>query len=323
MPTHGTFLWCDLSALNLDQASRFYGDLLGWQVASGDYRIASTQSGPVAGLFSMPEMFRKISMPSFWMSYMAVRDIEAAVATAREHGGKVEIGPEPFPGGGQFALIRDPLGAGFTVFEGGSPAGATDGAGGRLDHGLFVSDADAVIPFYEALFGWAFGPAKAGVRTIAAGGETVAHLHEIPDPALRGKEEYWAVIFQAAAGTAKRLSSLGGTALAQTRLPEGAATMARDPDGAMFFFVEGAPAPTRTGPPMLWAWVGLGLIAMAIATGWGWIGALFFAVWVVQGLRSGMTYLFQPIERTTAPLAYWLTLGSFGLLGVFSVLGYG
>ena len=240
MPNHGTFLWCDLSTLHLKRACAFYADLFGWQVAHDDYAIASNAAGPVAGLFPMPQRFRDIGMPSFWMSYIGVRDIGAAVATATTSGGKVELGPEPFPDGGQIALIRDPLGAGFTVYQGSSPAGVAVGVGGRRGHALFVSDAHAVMPFYQALFGWQCGQDNNGTRAILQGGGTIAHLHEVPDPALRGTEEYWAVIFSATPNTSTRLPGSGGHVLASAALPEGAAKMATDPDGAMFFFTENA-----------------------------------------------------------------------------------
>ncbi|MEO0653478.1 MAG: hypothetical protein AAFY77_01270, partial [Pseudomonadota bacterium] len=93
---------------------------------------------------------------------------------------------------------------------------------------------------YQALFGWQFGQDSNGTRAIVQGGKTIAHLHEVADPALRGTEEYWAVIFGGAPNTSTRLTGLGGHVLASTALPEGAAKMATDPDGAMFFFTEDA-----------------------------------------------------------------------------------
>ena len=62
-------------------------------------------------------------MPSFWMSYIQVDSVEETVRIAEQYDAKVEIKPQPAPGGGVFALIRDPAGAGFTCFEGEDPGG--------------------------------------------------------------------------------------------------------------------------------------------------------------------------------------------------------
>lgn len=322
--THGTFLWADLSTFRPEITHDFYTRLMGWQIAPDDYAIASRNARPVAGIYPMPEKFVAMGMPSFWMSYIAVADIAGVVEKARALGGKVEVGPSPFEGGGAFALIRDPLGAGFTVYEGRALDGAQAGPGGRRGHGLFVSEADAVMAFYRTLFGWDFSPPEKGIRQIRQGGRSIAHLHEIPDPTLRGKEQYWAVLFDAPPEAAARVAEAGGEVLAETDLPEGPALLARDPDGAAFFLCAGRDGPdTQTAAPRHWrASAGLGLIGLALVTGWGWISALFCAIWIGIGLRDRETYLFEPVTRAKAPLLYWLILGSFAALGTLALAGY-
>lgn len=232
---HGHFLWADLSTFRLDVTLAFYERYLGWTFSNDAYHIASTEIGPVAALYRMPDKFQAIRMPSFWMSYIGVENVNTAVGLAADNGGKVELGPEPFEGGGQFALIRDPLGAGFTVYEGRAVSGVIAGPGARVGHGLFVSDAAAVRPFYAALFGWSFDHISDAVWAIRSGPETLGHLHHIPDPALRGKEEYWAILFS---GQARDVGALGGTEIAHVMLPEGEARLVCDPDGAAFFVLD-------------------------------------------------------------------------------------
>ena len=65
----------------------------------------------------MPEKFQSIRMPSFWMSYIHVQNIEETVRVAKANGAIIEVSPEAAPGGGLVALIRDPAGAGFTCYE--------------------------------------------------------------------------------------------------------------------------------------------------------------------------------------------------------------
>ena len=150
---HGDFIWADLSSYRPDVTRPFYSQLFEWKF--DDY-AAHVGKSPTAGLFQMPQKFMDMGMPSFWMSYIAVDDVAQVVKTANEMGGKIELGPAEFEGGGQYALIRDPLGARFTVYSGSALDGAATGVNARLGHTLIVSNAKAVMPFYSALFDWNF-----------------------------------------------------------------------------------------------------------------------------------------------------------------------
>lgn len=158
----GDFVWCDLSTFRVGTALEFYERLLGWsyiaisQLDGAPYQIASTEQGEAAGLFEMPEKFRRIGMPSFWMSYIQVGDMDSTVELAKGMGGKVEVGPVPFDEDSSIALIRDPLGAGFTIYQGAAlrPRESAAGPGRMIWNALYVSDAEAVTGFYETLFGW-------------------------------------------------------------------------------------------------------------------------------------------------------------------------
>lgn len=237
------FIWADLSCYDLPRAQGFYGSLFGWHFR--DY-FARLQYSDVAGLFEMPEKFQKIGMPSFWMSYIQVDDLDAKVAQARALGGKVELGPEPFGDDARIALVRDPLGAGFTIYEG--PAFSTaDGENTRLGHALFVSDARAVMPFYEALFDWRFVEVESDLWQFRAGKSAPSYLYQIADERIRGREEYWAVLFKIndLDAVLENASSLGGRYEAVFELPEGQAALIRDPDEAGFIVVSEYDAQVR------------------------------------------------------------------------------
>lgn len=320
---HGTFIWADLSSFRPEVTKEFYRKVMGWRF--DDY-VASVAAGPVAGLYEMPAKFQAINMPSFWMSYIAVDDVSAVTEIAKAKGGKVELGPAPFEGGGTYALIRDPLGAGFTVYSGSAFEGGATGLGARAGHGLFVSDASAVTGFYTALFGWEFSNAKAGVSEILLDGACIAHVHEIPDPAVRGKEQYWGVYFQVSdlQAIAAKISAMGGEIVAEIDLPEGPAILARDPDGGAFFLLGSAARPVASKAPFRWkAWMGLGLILLSLGTGWIWIWAVFLTVWVWTGLRDKATWLFEPIPRDGAAMLYWSLMILYGGLAVLALLAIG
>ena len=242
-PVEGDFVWCDLSSRRIEMARRFYGQLFGWQyemltAADGSaYIVGANAAEPVAGLYTMPEKFQNMGMPCFWMSYIAVNSVSQAVADGAELGGKVELGPLDWGDGSRVALIRDPLGAGFTVVEGGAFSARSDSPqhGGMVWNGLYVSDAQAVVPFYQRLFGWRITPHAdhAAQYDIAnSAGKRISSIHELPTE-LRGKEEYWAVQFAVddIAVARDKVISAGG----DFQTMEDGTAFVRDPDHASFF----------------------------------------------------------------------------------------
>jgi len=104
------FIWADLSTFDIQSAKRFYNQCFGWEYQALDdgYLSCLVQDSPTAGLYTMPEKFQGMGMPSFWMSYVHVDDLEKIVRLAD-------------------ALIRDPAGAGFTCYEGEDPGDREEG----------------------------------------------------------------------------------------------------------------------------------------------------------------------------------------------------
>lgn len=246
---NGDFVWCDLSAYDVEGAKSFYGDLLGWrfsETAQPDgvpYHIAWTDEGECAALFDMPGTFRDMGLPSFWMSYIQVDDIDRTVTQARDLGGKVEFGPQDFGDGAAIALIRDPLGAGFTLYQGEAlpPRGGEAHPGQMAWNALHVSDAEAVAGFYASLFDWqiARGPWSANSHDIRnARGELISAIIEQGE-VERGGYQYWGVTFAVRdlEDADTRLAELGGRVLAQEVSASGPVLAAQDGDGAAFFLV--------------------------------------------------------------------------------------
>lgn len=255
----GDFVWADLSAYRLGAAEGFYGALFGWRYASLEppegppYRIASTPEGTAAGLFDMPADYRRLGLPSFWMPYFSVGSVEAACAEALRSGGKVELGPLAWSDTDAIALIRDPLGAGFTVHAGPSFSrpqstwGASGGAasGFPIWAALYVSDVSAVRDFYAKLFGWRIAQHLSAsgahrVRTSAA--RDVADMYAL-DEALRGKSQFWGVHFGCndLERAERIIADAGGAILHRDDSAGEMVLLAQDPDGAAFFLRSGAP----------------------------------------------------------------------------------
>lgn len=249
---HGDFVWCDLSTFDVDRTKHFYRHLFGWDYRSttqpdgAAYHIALVRNAESAGIFQMPQRFEAMGLPSFWMSYIAVDDAAACVAAARVHGGTVEVGPIPFGDGAQIALIRDPLGAGFTVHQGSGmePRLLRPAPGHMAWNALYVTDPAKVVGFYRALFGWriARAPDANGSHAVTrAGAGTVAEIQTVPE-ALTDGFEFWGVHFACSdlPEAAALVSRTGGKIVYRAIDTEPPMAMARDPDGAAFFLVPAA-----------------------------------------------------------------------------------
>ncbi len=249
MPANN-FTWCDLSTFDLEQALRFYARVFGWSSQpmqddrrGDDYTLCYAGEDASAAIYTMPEFFQSIDMPSFWMSYVHVDSLERKVALATELGAKCEIEPTAFDADGRFALVRDPAGAGFTLHEGLD----LDGRDALARHGrmcwneLHVPSLEVVGSFYEALFDWKIkSDATPDYRYIVQteGGEAVASILVL-DEATKGPKNYWAVMFAVddLDAVVRSVTEAGGSVLMMpsTELPF---AMATDDQGAMFCVTE-------------------------------------------------------------------------------------
>ena len=65
----------------------------------------------------MPMTEQHGDVPPYWLAYFTVPSCEDAMAKVRELGGDVRAGPLDI-GAGSIAVVRDPQGAAFALFEG-------------------------------------------------------------------------------------------------------------------------------------------------------------------------------------------------------------
>ena len=240
---HGDFIWQDLSTFNPGSAQKDYARLFDWSfTGSKSYKFALINDAPIAAIFEMPKKLAKIGMPSFWMSYAAVDDLAGAVEKARRHEDViVEIEPKAFNEDARISLIRDPSGAGFTLYEGPPIAPAPGEIAGlvsaRYHH---LPDLAIIKSFYEDLFQWSFEKVADDpwpLFEIKNQGRSInAFVEEVPET-VRGKYRYWMPVFsvvseEAFLTTLKRLE--GAVA---NELPDGRLIVA-DRQGAHFMVRE-------------------------------------------------------------------------------------
>ena len=117
----GTVVWNELITDN-PAALPFYEQVLGLtttttEMGEGKYTMFQVGGKEVGG--TMPPQMA--GMPNHWHVYFAVADADAAAAKIRELGGSVVAGPFGTPIG-KMAVVTDPQGAAFSIFQAPAPA---------------------------------------------------------------------------------------------------------------------------------------------------------------------------------------------------------
>jgi predicted enzyme related to lactoylglutathione lyase len=117
----GCFSWAELSARGIDRAAEFYRSVFGWRAVIRDVEGAPPYTEfhlgdeAVAGGMEMMPMVPP-EVPSYWLAYFAVDDVDEAFATALAADGREMLSPIDFPGG-RLAIVSDPQGAAFGLLR--------------------------------------------------------------------------------------------------------------------------------------------------------------------------------------------------------------
>jgi len=115
--------WAELNARGFDKAEPFYKKLFGWGEKKspmtggqpGDYTEFQIDGDSVAGGMEMNEMV-PAQVPSYWMVYFNVDNVDKAFDKVIAEGGKEMVSPVDMPGG-RFAIVSDPEGAAFGLLK--------------------------------------------------------------------------------------------------------------------------------------------------------------------------------------------------------------
>jgi uncharacterized protein len=116
----GTLCWADLSTTDQKRAGEFYSGLFGWTIVTedeGGHGYFHIKNGEefIGGI--PPATHRDPNSPSHWLAYFAVSDCDAAAAKAKELGAQFHLTPTTFEDVGRLAVLADPQGAVFAIFQ--------------------------------------------------------------------------------------------------------------------------------------------------------------------------------------------------------------
>lgn len=118
----GALCWTELTTTDTKAAETFYTQLFGWTAkhsAAGapmDYTEFSVDGTPSIGMMPKPAQM-PAHIPSYWMPYFQVTNVDQSASKVKELGGKLMVGPEDIPNTGRFAIATDPQGAVFAIFQ--------------------------------------------------------------------------------------------------------------------------------------------------------------------------------------------------------------
>ena len=119
-PKPGLFSWHELTTSDHKAAFEFYKSLFGWN-ATGDfdmgapmgvYQMYGKGAVPYGGMFTKPA---EMPMPTSWLSYIMVADLDEATERAKSRGAQMMQEPIEVPGGDRVATFVDPQGAMFAL----------------------------------------------------------------------------------------------------------------------------------------------------------------------------------------------------------------
>jgi predicted enzyme related to lactoylglutathione lyase len=115
----GEFSWNELMTSDNAAALDFYTQVFGWEKTSemdmgpmGKYLMFGQGGKSYGGMSGKPE---GAPMPTAWLYYIHVEDLEGTIARATAKGAKLLNGPMDIPGDDRIAQLLDPQGAAFAL----------------------------------------------------------------------------------------------------------------------------------------------------------------------------------------------------------------
>jgi predicted enzyme related to lactoylglutathione lyase len=182
------------------------------------------------------------------MSYVRVEDADATVAKARQVGGVVHVEPMSVLDYGRMAVLADPTGAVFGIWQPGRNVGAgVVGEPGAMSwNELSTRDPEAAKSFYGDVFGWSFDE-----KEYERGAYTIISLDEegiggVTDRVPAEAPAHWLVYFavEDADATIEAARQRGGeVSVGPFDIAEvGRIAVIKDPWGAVFAVIQPDPA---------------------------------------------------------------------------------
>lgn len=249
--TPGSPCWFELSTSDQNAAKTFYSNLFGWEIADNPmgpdmvYTIFKLGGQDAAACCTLQPEQKAMGVPPNWAVYIAVENADATVAKITNAGGKVVMAPFDVMDLGRMAVVSDPAGAVFCLWQPGLNTGTQVGnemnTVGWIE--LTTTDEKQAAKFYGDVFGWKVTNGKGA----AAGPEDYGHIENagamiggIPPASMRDPNAppNWMIYVEVpdVAATTDKAKSLGANVfMGPMDIGEnGTISVLSDPQGAVF-----------------------------------------------------------------------------------------
>jgi uncharacterized protein len=256
----GVPCWVASVHADAEAAQRFYTELFGWEAqdtmppdSPGRYFMCTLRGRNIAAVGT--ERDGRPPLVAAWGTHIWVEDADATAARATEAGGRVIVEPFDLLDSARVAVLADPAGAIFCLWQPNQHRGAqvVNEPGAWSMSQLNTPDPDGAKAFYGDVFGWdtqGFDMGEIEITMWRApgyeGGEpgqpvprdTVGVMVPMTDdqPADEARPN-WSVDFWVddVDATAARAAELGGRVVAEPfDIPVGRTAVLADPQGAAF-----------------------------------------------------------------------------------------
>ncbi len=120
-PQFGQFCWNELMTSDAGKAKDFYKKLVGWTSNDNDmgqfvYTMLKSGDKDIGGMMQIPPDEAQ-QIPPHWMNYVFVENVDTTVSQAEKLGAKIIVPATPVSDFGRFAIIQDPTGAHFGLWQ--------------------------------------------------------------------------------------------------------------------------------------------------------------------------------------------------------------
>ena len=251
----GTPSWVDLSTADEAGALEFYLRLFGWEDEPNDagdgmvYHMQKLGDDYTSAIAAQRPDEAAMGVPSHWVTYLAVDDVDATAGRVTSAGGQLVVEPFDVMESGRMAVVADPTGGFVSLWQAREHigAGVQHEAGSLTWSELITDDPAAAAAFLESLLG-------VGVRESSEAGDSTYLLLEVGGRPVAGVMQktaemgdvpsMWSTYFEVSdvEEALAQVESLGGRAVtpvmeeAQMRF-----AIAEDPQGAVFGLMTTAP----------------------------------------------------------------------------------
>ena len=246
----GTFSWPELSTTDQKGGAAFYRALFGWDLndvpmGPGEtYSMFQMRGRDVAAAATLRPEQRAQGVPPHWGSYVTVANVDDTSKRAQELGGKALAPPFDVMDAGRMAVLQDPTGAVFQVWQPNKHIGAKilNEPGALCWTELATRDTKTAEQFYTGLFGWTPKHAAPGAgmeyTEFSVSGTPSIGMLPMPEQVPAQVPAFWTPYFMVADvdASAAKATSLGGKlSMPATDIPNtGRFAVVSDPQGAMF-----------------------------------------------------------------------------------------